>query len=321
MKPCFNGLTIDRTSPISFIFLELLKMIREQFFIRLEKNRWYTYKTVDIYRRCLKAFDNYLIQKRKRSIDDCEKIHLLDVEWFYRDLSNWWRCIKTCNIYLSSIKTYLRYCSIMWKKVINESSILRAKEPEKKVDCLSDDDSTKLLNYFKNLESNTKKWEIINKRNYCICWLLLYTWLRVSELANLKRNQISSYFQIIWKGNKVRLVNLFDDDLKVVNDYLKLRKDNIEDLFISFDNAYANHKLTTQYIEALIKKWWEKAWLSERVRPHKLRHTFATNLLRSWAKLEHIQKLLGHSSIATTEIYLTVLDSECRWSQSRIKRF
>jgi site-specific recombinase XerD len=72
-------------------------------------------------------------------------------------------------------------------------------------------------------------------------------------------------------------------------------------------------------IENVIKKWWE--WIGIHLFPHKLRHTFATNLLRNNAKLPHIQKLLWHSSLDTTQIYLTVLDDELKETQKLLQRF
>lgn len=296
-------------------------MIREKFFDWLERNRWYSKNTIIYYRRTLRDFDEYLMRKKRRSVEACEKICLLDVEWFFRERLRIGNSIKTCNVFLSVIKSYLRYCWIIGKKVMNESAIIRAKEPDNKVECLLDKDCKKLLDYFKWLKANTKREEIINKRNYCICWLLFYTGLRVSELANLKRSQIGNYMQIIWKGNKLRWVNLFEEDLEVINEYLSLRKDKKDDLFISFANNYLWHKLSINAIEKVITEWWEKAWLSERVRPHKLRHTFATNLMRSWVKIQYIQKLLGHKSIATTQIYLTVLNTEVREAQKKMMRF
>ena len=293
-------------------------MIKEKFYIWLEKNRWYSKNTLKYYRRYLRMFDEYLIKKRSRSVETCEKICLLDVEWFYRERLKEWNCIKSFNLLLSVIKTYLRDCSIIGKKVMNESAIVRAKEPDNKIECLLDDNSKKLIDYFKMM---SLEWWIIDKRNYCICWLLIYTGLRVSELANIKRSQIWNYMQIIWKGNRLRWVNLFEEDLEVINDYLKLRNDNYDNLFISLDRNYFWHKLSVSAIENIIKYWWVKAWLSEKVRPHKLRHTFATNLMRSWVKIQYIQKLLGHKSIATTEMYLTVLNTEVREAQKKMIRF
>ena len=83
-----------------------------------------------------------------------------------------------------------------------------------------------------------------------------------------------------------------------------------------------NRKLSNVSIEKIIKDGAvRKAWITGRVFPHKLRHTFATNLLRSNAPLPHIQQLLGHSNLTTTQIYLTVLNSKSRKTQNSITRF
>lgn len=80
-------------------------------------------------------------------------------------------------------------------------------------------------------------------------------------------------------------------------------------------------KLSRNSVEKIISKGAEDAGITTKVFPHKLRHTFATNLLRSNAPLIHIQKLLGHSSVQTTEMYLTVLNSELADTQRLITRF
>lgn len=295
-------------------------MLKSRFLIRLNKNRWFSENTIYQYWRYLEYFNSFLIKNRKRSLEECSKINQLDIDTFISK-ERTRRCIRSCNCEISAIKSYLKFCSIIWKNVMNTDSIIRTKEEDKKIECLKDSDSIKLLNYFKNIESNNNYERLLNKRNYCICWLLIYTWLRVSELCNLKRSQLSNSFSIIWKWWKLRLVNLFEEDFKVINEYLNLRKDDSDDLFICFDKHCFWEKLCVGSVQKIIKNWWKKAWLSERVRPHKLRHTFATNLLRNWVKLEHIQKLLGHSSLATTQIYLTIENNEVRQSQSKIKRF
>jgi len=294
-------------------------MILQEFYVYLEKNRCYSERTISNYRKILKSFNSYLIQKRKRSIDDCEKINVLDVEAFYRWMINKWNTIRSCNVYLSCIKSYIRYCWMKWKNVINENIILRWKEEDKKIECMKDENTKKLLNYIENLRSI--RWNIVDFRNFCLVWLFIYTWLRVSEIVNLRTKDIGEQIDIVWKWKKIRTINLFKEDLDVINDYLKLRKDKSEYLFITLSSNYYWKKLSTNRVEEIVRNYWKEAWLDEKIRPHKLRHTFATNLLRSWMKIEYIQKLLGHRSILTTQIYLTVENYEIRKAQENIKRF
>ena len=98
-----------------------------------------------------------------------------------------------------------------------------------------------------------------------------------------------------------------------------MRKDRCPYLLVSHSNNYESKKLSNVSIENIIREAWNK--IGVKVFPHKLRHTFATNLLRNGAKLIHIQQLLGHSNITTTQGYLSVLNSELQDTQMLVKRF
>ena len=74
-----------------------------------------------------------------------------------------------------------------------------AKEPDVKIDALTDDDLTRLIDYFKNQPYNTETQRLIRLRNLIIVYLLAYTGLRVSELSNLKRDEMAEDMQIIGK--------------------------------------------------------------------------------------------------------------------------
>lgn len=296
-------------------FLKIMKMIYTNLFQDyLKFNRWLSDFSIYNYKLHLWYFDEYLKRSSnyKITVEDCEKITRTHIESFMA-----WEVMKksarTVNLYLSAIKQYLLFCEWLWKKVINVNTIKRIKEYRRKIEALEWWECKVLLDYFKKKSEDTSDNRIIYKRNYCIAYLLLYTGLRLSELQNLKRSDVKEYMVVRWKGNKNRTINLFEDDLEVINDYLCLRKDDSEWLFVSFSNNHYLGKLSKTVIEEIIREWWKCCWL--KVFPHKLRHSFATNLLRKNASLIHIQQLLWHSSLATTEIYLTVLNRELRDTQ------
>ena len=134
--------------------------------------------------------------------------------------------------------------------------------------------------------------------------------LRVSELLSLKLKQVNiekSIIDVIGKGNKERKVPIGDYAL----DYLKLyigdgRRKNIgkksEYLFL---NRYGE-PLSRQYFFKQIKKYAEQVGIKEEISPHTLRHCFATHMLEHGAELRAVQEMLGHSNIATTQIYTNI---------------
>ncbi len=151
-----------------------------------------------------------------------------------------------------------------------------------------------------------------NKRTKAIISVFLYTGVRVSELSNLMINDVDFDENIIYvragKGDKDRIVVMPDickNDLKLyLNERLKTNSNN-NYLFIS----NKKNKFDTSAIERLIKKTGIKAGINKNITPHVLRHTFATSVLRNGGDIRFIQQILGHASLATTQIYTHIDDN------------
>jgi len=289
-------------------------MIIQEYLERLKNNRGYSLNTIKNYGRTMELFKNYM-KLNKRSIEDTRKIKLNVIENFIaRQREN--KDVRTCNNYLACIKLFLRFCLVKWYKTEDYNKILFAREPRKKIDALENGDMEKMIDYLKNLRPTTKYWDLIRVRNLLILQLLFYTGLRISELINIKVEDVGEEMQILGKGNKIRTINLYDDDLRLIHLYLFMRrKFDSEYLFISFSGNAINKKITAVSVEKYVRDIAKAVGITYRVFPHKIRHTFATNLLRCKAPLPHIQELLGHNSIITTQHYLTVLNSELRDTQ------
>lgn len=289
-------------------------MIIEKYIERLSNNRGYSVNTVKNYNRTMLKFKEYLT-KTKHSIEKTDTINLNVIEKFISKQRET-RDVKTCNNYLSCIKLFLKYCRVKGLECEDYNRLLFAREPKRKIEALSKEDTKKMFSYLKALDPDTKYGELIRLRNLVILHLLVYTGLRVSELANIKVKDIGEELQIVWKGGKVRVVNLYEDDLRLINVYLfNRRKRSTDYLFFSVAGKTKGDKLSTVSIEKIIRDIGIAAGVKTKVFPHKLRHTFATNLLRANANIVHIQKLMWHSSILTTQTYLTVLNSELRDTQ------
>ena len=294
-------------------------MIIQNYIERLKNNRGYSDNTVKNYNRTMEKFKHYLTSTR-HSIERTETIDLNIIEKFIskqRELLD----VKTCNNYLSCIKLFLKFCKVKGYNCEDYTKILFAREPKRKIEALNKEDTNKMFKYLKNLDPETKYGELIRLRNLVMLHLLVYTGLRVSELANIKVKDIGEELQIVGKGKKVRVVNLYEDDLRLINVYLfARRKRDSEYLFMSVSGKTKGKKLSTVSIEQIIREIWKAAGVKTKVYPHKLRHTFATELLRANANIVHIQKLMGHSSILTTQTYLTVLNSELRDTQKLLHK-
>ncbi|MBU1289962.1 tyrosine-type recombinase/integrase [Patescibacteria group bacterium] len=149
---------------------------------------------------------------------------------------------------------------------------------------------------------------IINLRDKAILELLFSTGLRLFELTNLNKEQINfkqKELAIIGKGGKIRLVFLSGNAIDGLENYLKARKDNCPALFVRHDRDIIA-RLSPRGVQLLITKYSKLAKIVKKVTPHTMRRSFAVDLLNNGCNLYFVQKLLGHSSISTTERYLSV---------------
>lgn len=172
----------------------------------------------------------------------------------------------------------------------------------------------KLPQYLHNNEldeifASIKIENIYDLRNRLILELLYTTGVRVSELVNIKLEDISineRMIRLIGKGKKMRIV-YFDKICynylkRYLNNFSEINKKNSDYLILN----YNGDKITTRGIALIIDKIIKKTSLIKKISPHVLRHTFATHLLNNGCDLLTVQELLGHSSISTTGIYTHV---------------
>lgn len=151
-------------------------------------------------------------------------------------------------------------------------------------------------------------------RDKAILETLYATGMRVSELSNLKTDNVNSdigFLRCIGKGNKERIIPLGKKAIHSIKRYLEfsrqhfLKQKKSEYLFIGRSGA----RLSRQSIWKLIKRYAAEAKIKKSIKVHTLRHSFATHLLERGADLRSVQEMLGHSNISTTQIY-THIDKE-----------
>ncbi len=146
-----------------------------------------------------------------------------------------------------------------------------------------------------------------NLTHRAIITFLYYAGLRISEVINLKSENIDFERELIkvkGKGEKERIIFLHPK-IKQLFEFINYKKG------ILF-KSNRNQKYTKRTIQQIIKNSAKKAGIKKRVTPHMLRHSFATHLLEAGADIRHIQKLLGHSSLSTTQIYTHVAGKDIR---------
>jgi integrase/recombinase XerD len=132
--------------------------------------------------------------------------------------------------------------------------------------------------------------------------------MRVSEAANLKVNNVNldiGFLRCIGKGNKERIIPLGKKAIESIRKYLQetrpqlLKNKQSEFLFL---NRFGR-RISRQSLWKIIKKYAKLARIKKTIKPHSLRHSFATHLLERGADLRSVQEMLGHVNISTTQIY------------------
>lgn len=160
-------------------------------------------------------------------------------------------------------------------------------------------------------------------RDKAILELLFSTGLRVSELVSVNRDQINfetKEFGIIGKGRKPRVVFLSERAALWVKRYLMVREDHWQPLFIRYSGREAGisskegqeMRFTVRGVQRVVEKYRRKAGLAQKITPHGLRHSFATDLLQAGAGLREVQEMLGHKNVSTTQIYTHVTNPQLR---------
>lgn len=146
-------------------------------------------------------------------------------------------------------------------------------------------------------------------RDIAVIELLFATGMRISELCSLKYSDIDmeNFSVLIWgKGAKERMIQICNPEvIAVISSYTDTFQKEISKDGWLFVNRLGN-RLSEQSVRFMINKYVEQAGISMHITPHMFRHSFATLLLEADVDIRYIQKMLGHSSITTTEIYTSV---------------
>ena len=221
---------------------------------------------------------------------------------------------STQNYHLIALRSFLKYCAKRDIPTMSPDKIELAKTARKQVTFLNIDELERLFN-----QPDTNK--INGLRDRAILELLFSSGLRVSELVgpnkdhiNLKRRE----FMVRGKGQKDRPIFISERASDWVQKYLDKRTDNDPALFVRYSGTKEIsrdgnfNRLTSRSVQRMVARYAKLAGITKHVSPHTMRHSFATDLLMNGADLRSVQALLGHSNIATTQIYTHVTDTHLK---------
>ena len=264
-------------------------------FLNYIKNKNYSNYTINSYSKDLDNFYVYLNQNNT----EIKKVNYKFLRGYLTVLYDKKYSKKTIARNISTLKSFFKY--LKKENIIksNPMNLIKTPKIDKKL--------PKFLNYddLEKILSIPDTTTFLGKRNALILELLYSTGVRVSELVNIKLNDIDlseEKILILGKGNKERYVLFGRKAKEKMLDYLKEKTDDSPYLIV---NRYGN-KISDRGIRKILDSIILEASLSYKISPHTLRHTFATHMLDSGADIEIVRELLGHESLSTTQIYTHV---------------
>ena len=273
----------------------------------IELNRYKIYlKTIKKFSdNTIDAYIHDLLKLKKFTKKDLIKTTKSDLEKFNKTLNE--LDPKSKARVISSIKSFYKYEMIKGNVCENISNVLIIPKFKKSIpDILSIEEVDKLL--------DIEVIDHISARNKAMLELMYASGLRVTELINLKPNDVdleNNTVRTMRKEKKERIIPIGDYATVAVKNYLyNYRPDNKKCDYLFLNNHY--NQMTRQGFFKVMKKLLLEKGINIKFSPHTLRHSFASHMLSNGADLRTIQELLGHSNISTTEIYLYVNSKEIR---------
>lgn len=266
-------------------------------YLQFEKN--YSVKTIESYRVDLFQFERY--------IKDCnEEITFSSVDadivrqWIVNLLNEKYSA-STVDRKLSSLRSFYKFLLI--KKEVSASPMRKIIGPKKAKTIPTFLKETEIN---KVLDETTYKKGFIGIRDRTIIELFYATGIRLSELIGLNDDNINlttSLLKVTGKRNKQRLIPFGPELNESLSAYIKVRNDTITNTANAFFTKENGEKLYSEIVYKLVRRQLSKVVTIKKRSPHVLRHTFATAMLNNEASLNVIKELLGHSSLAATEVY------------------
>lgn len=273
-------------------------MIIQKFIDYLKVEKGYSKHTLTAYASDLKSFKDFLLKQ-----GDTSELH----EVVYSQIRSWIVALmesglenRSVNRKISSLKTFYNFLlktGVLEKNPLDQHRSL--KTPKKVLVPFSQ----KEMQHLSEIYGTEKSFE--NLRNELIMELLYTTGMRRSELIGLQLSDVnleSRQIKVLGKRNKERFIPLLDATSIKIKEYLVFRKqlETIQTQLLLTDKG---EPIYDSMVYKIVKQFMTLVSSKEKRSPHVLRHAFATHLLDEGSDLNTVKELLGHSSLASTQVY------------------
>lgn len=267
-------------------------------YLTLEKK--YSAHTVKAYQNDVLEFKNFCGENYE--IEDIDKVEYVLIRHWIVELSEKQIDNRTINRKISSLKAYFKFLQKIDVTTVSPLSMHRALKTAKKIEIpFSELEMEKVLSEIEYAD------DFEGVRDELLIHVFYVTGMRRAEVISLKVSDVdfaNMTIKVLGKRNKERLVPM----LLETKEKFKIYLDNRKDLKEINDGSYmfltlSGNKLYETLVYRLIKKYFREVSSKVKTSPHILRHTFATHLLNKGADLNAVKELLGHSSLASTQVY------------------
>ncbi|MEP6584762.1 MAG: tyrosine-type recombinase/integrase [Ginsengibacter sp.] len=272
----------------------------EEFLNYITFQKRYSRNTIISYRNDLSAFFGFLTLEYTGI--GLREISPAIVRSWLADLKENKASSKTVNRKISALKSFFKYQLKLENITVSPMPSINSVKINKRLPSFIDQgDIDKLFKYVEFADT----WE--GKTDLLLLKIFYNTGIRLSELINLKESQVdksNSVIKVVGKGNKERIVPVNNQILTEIDAYLSAKKallDKPSSDFVLVSKK--GKKLYAKYVYRAVHKYIGIVSTNERKSPHVLRHSFATHLTNNGANINAVKELLGHSSLASTQIY------------------
>jgi integrase/recombinase XerC len=278
----------------------------------MEFNHFYSYliaekrssaHTVESYKNDLQQFEQFCL--REFEVSSSEEVTQSMVRTWLATLMDENYAVASVHRKLSSVNAYYRFLQKIGELENNPArNISKPKLPKRLPSFIDERGASNLYNT--DLYTGVNRTPFSSQRDKVLMTLLYETGIRRAELIGLRDQDVDQYLQqikVTGKRNKMRYIPVGKDMLEEIGTYIKLRD---AEFGLSFESLLVNDKgkkISNSFVYSKVNFYLSQTSTLQKKSPHVLRHTFATHMLNNGAELNVIKEILGHSSLAATQVY------------------
>ena len=267
-------------------------------FLKFEKR--YSQHTLIAYENDLLSFADYLTVSS--GLEGLQEITSSFIRSWLAQMKEVKMTARSINRKISSLKSFFKY--LLRNGVIQKSPMAQVISPKTSSRLpvfVKEEDALEII---QTLQVAAEDWKSLNAK--LIVTIFYATGMRLSELIQLKESQLDlgrGQIKVLGKGNKERVIPITNEVIGMIKEYVSLKKKQFDDPPEFVLITEKGKKLYPKYAWQIVNKILGESTSLDKKSPHVLRHSFATHLMNNGADLNAVKELLGHSSLAATQVY------------------